>query len=66
MNTTKDLLSDQILASATGGMVNPSDAVGMTWDEIHANPEEFNARWEEYQKAHPQFPGILGNSSQRQ
>ena len=56
-------ITDQELHTASGGMVNPAAATGMTWDEVHAHPDTFKTRWAAYQAQHPQQPGLLGSTA---
>jgi hypothetical protein len=52
MNTQINALNDQDLLAVAGGMPDPVLPIIVTWEDVHANPEEFNARWAEYKKAH--------------
>ena len=58
-----ETITNQELQAAAGGMVDPSAATGMTWEQIRADYDTFKTRWDEYQAQHPQQPGMLGSTA---
>ena len=60
---TTQTITDAELQASAGGMVNPADATGMTWKQVHDHPDTFKTRWAEYQAQHPQQPGLLGSTA---
>ena len=60
---TAQTITDSELQTSAGGMVNPADATGMSWKQVHDHPDTFKTRWAEYQAQHPQQPGLLGSTA---
>ena len=55
-------LNEAKLQDTAGGMPNPAATVGMTWEEVYAQPEVFQERWDAWRAENPRRPGVLGTS----